>query len=122
MRRPSLGPVAIARNLPPGNCMVTNSPIEWTEAKWNPVAGCTVLSPGCANCYAMRLAARLELMGQPKYSGITRKSGRRYKWNARIDLDCAALEIPKRWKTGRMIFVNSMSDLFHEDGPPLFHP
>lgn len=97
--------------------MATNSAIEWTEATWNPVVGCTVLSPGCTNCYAMRLAARLEAMGQPKYAGVTRKTGGRYKWNGRITLDRGALDIPKRWKTGRMIFVNSMSDLFHEDVP-----
>jgi protein gp37 len=97
--------------------MATNSPIEWTEATWNPVAGCTVLSPGCTNCYAMRLAARLEVMGQPKYAGLTRKSGGRYKWNGRINLDQTALEIPKRWKVGKTIFVNSMSDLFHEKVP-----
>jgi protein gp37 len=97
--------------------MATNSPIEWTEATWNPVVGCTVLSPGCTNCYAMRLAARLEAMGQPKYTGVTRKTGGRYKWNGRINLDRASLDIPKRWKTGRMIFVNSMSDLFHAKVP-----
>jgi len=97
--------------------MSTNSPIEWTEATWNPVAGCTVLSPGCTNCYAMRMAARLEAMGQAKYSGITRKAGGRAKWNGRINLDHAALDIPKRWKTGRTIFVNSMSDLFHAKVP-----
>jgi protein gp37 len=97
--------------------MATNTPIEWTEATWNPVAGCTVLSPGCTNCYAMRLAARLEVMGQPKYAGLTRKSSGRYKWNGRINLDHAALEIPRRWKVGRTIFVNSMSDLFHEKVP-----
>jgi protein gp37 len=97
--------------------MSTNSPIEWTEATWNPVAGCTVLSPGCTNCYAMRMAARLEAMGQAKYSGITRKSGGRSKWNGRINLDHASLDIPKKWKVGRTIFVNSMSDLFHEKVP-----
>lgn len=97
--------------------MATNSPIEWTEATWNPVAGCTVLSPGCTNCYAMRLAARLEAMGQPKYTGLTRKSGGRYKWNGRVNLDQASLDIPKGWKTGRTIFVNSMSDLFHSKVP-----
>lgn len=96
--------------------MATTS-IEWTEATWNPVVGCTVLSPGCTNCYAMRLAARLEAMGQPKYQGVTRQSGGRAKWNGRINLDRSALEIPKRWKTGRTIFVNSMSDLFHEGVP-----
>ncbi len=97
--------------------MASTSPIEWTEATWNPIVGCTVLSPGCTNCYAMRLAARLEAMGQPKYTGVTRKSGGRAKWNGRINLDRASLDIPKKWKTGRTIFVNSMSDLFHEDVP-----
>jgi len=97
--------------------MATNSSIEWTEATWNPVVGCTILSPGCTNCYAMRMAARLEAMGQPKYSGVTRKSGGRAKWNGRMNLDRASLELPKRWKAGRTIFVNSMSDLFHEDVP-----
>ncbi len=97
--------------------MASNSPIEWTEATWNPIVGCTVLSPGCTNCYAMRLAARLEAMGQPKYAGVTRKSGGRARWNGHINLDRSSLDIPKRWKTGRMIFVNSMSDLFHDDVP-----
>src|SRR5579872_7380931 len=91
--------------------------IEWTEATWNPVAGCTVISPGCTNCYAMRLARRLELMGQPKYAGTTRISGGRAKWNGKVKLDADTLEIPKRWVVGRTIFVNSMSDLFHERVP-----
>src|SRR5262249_54159782 len=56
-----------------------NSKIEWTEATWNPVAGCTIISPGCTNCYAMRLAARLAVMGQEKYVGTTRKTGGRHK-------------------------------------------
>jgi protein gp37 len=97
--------------------MANNSSIEWTEATWNPVAGCTVISPGCTNCYAMRLARRLELMGQPKYAGTTRMSGGRAKWNGEVKLDVAALDIPKRWIVGRTIFVNSMSDLFHEQVP-----
>ena len=97
--------------------MAENSSIEWTEATWNPVAGCTVISPGCTNCYAMRLAHRLEMMGQPKYAGTTRMSGGRPKWNGRVKLDLAALHIPRRWTTGRTIFVNSMSDLFHEQVP-----
>lgn len=97
--------------------MATNSPIEWTEATWNPVAGCTILSPGCTNCYAMRLARRLEAMGQPKYAGTTRVSGGRAKWNGKIVLDDAALNIPLKWKTPKVIFVNSMSDLFHENVP-----
>jgi protein gp37 len=97
--------------------MATNSSIEWTEATWNPVVGCTVLSPGCTNCYAMRMAARLEAMGQAKYTGVTRKTGGRHKWNGRINLDHASLDLPKKWKAGRTIFVNSMSDLFHAKVP-----
>ncbi len=94
--------------------MSNNSKIEWTEATWNPVVGCTVLSPGCTNCYAMRLARRLELMGRDKYNGTTRISGGRPKWNGTVRVDESSLNIPLGWKTGRMIFVNSMSDLFHE--------
>ena len=93
------------------------SSIEWTEATWNPVAGCSLVSPGCQNCYAMRLASRLEAMGHQKYSGTTRKSGRRAKWTGRIRLDWSSLDTPKKWKTGKLIFVNSMSDLFHERVP-----
>src|SRR3954452_3823526 len=100
--------------------MANNSAIEWTEATWNPVAGCTILSPGCTNCYAMRLASRLEAMGQAKYAGTTRWSGGRAKWNGRVNLDRAALDLPRKWQTGRTIFVNSMSDLFHEDVPVEF--
>lgn len=100
--------------------MATKSPIEWTEATWNPVAGCTILSPGCTNCYAMRLARRLEAMGQPKYVGTTRVSGGRAKWNGKIVLDEAALEIPLKWRNPKIIFVNSMSDLFHEKIPLKF--
>lgn len=68
----------------------------------------------------MQFAARLEAMGQEKYSGITRKSGGRHKWNGLVKTDFASLEIPRRWKKGRLIFVNSMSDLFHEDVPISF--
>ena len=60
--------------------------IEWTDATWNPVAGCTILSPGCTNCYAMRMAARLEAMGTVKYRGLTRKSGNRAVWTGKIAL------------------------------------
>jgi protein gp37 len=96
---------------------VSRSSIEWTEATWNPVAGCTVLSPGCTNCYAMRLASRLDAMGQQKYAATTRISGGRAKWTGKITLDVNALSLPLSWKTGRLIFVNSMSDLFHEKVP-----
>jgi protein gp37 len=94
--------------------------IEWTEATWNPVAGCTVISPGCTNCYAMRLAARLALMGQEKYAGTTRRSGRRSIWTGQINLAPDALDLPRPWRTGRMVFVNSMSDLFHPEVPEPF--
>jgi protein gp37 len=94
--------------------------IEWTDVTWNPVAGCTVLSPGCTNCYAMRMAARLDAMGMAKYTGLTRKSGGRAKWTGRIKLDEAALETPLGWKKPRMVFVNSMSDLFHDGVPDVF--
>ncbi|WP_315759130.1 MULTISPECIES: phage Gp37/Gp68 family protein [unclassified Bradyrhizobium] len=100
--------------------MATNSKIEWTEATWNPVAGCTILSPGCTNCYAMRLAARLAVMGQEKYVGTTRQSGGRAKWNGVVKIDPSSLEIPRKWKRGRLIFVNSMSDLFHDRVPLAF--
>lgn len=94
--------------------------IEWTDATWNPVAGCTILTPGCTNCYAMRMAARLEAMGQEKYTGLTRKSGGRAKWTGKIYLDRKALAIPDNWTKPRRVFVNSMSDLFHSDVPPDF--
>jgi len=100
--------------------MGVGSSIEWTEATWNPVAGCTVLSPGCTNCYAMRMARRLEAMGQRKYEGTTSISGGRAKWNGRIVLDEHSLELPRTWAKGRLIFVNSMSDLFHDTIPVEF--
>ena len=100
--------------------MSGSSSIEWTDATWNPVAGCAVLSPGCTNCYAMRMSARLEAMGQEKYSGLTRKSGRRYVWIGKARIDEDALRIPATWRKPRRVFVNSMSDLFHDDVPEDF--
>lgn len=94
--------------------------IEWTDATWNPVAGCTVISPGCTNCYAMRMAARLEAMSVAKYAGLTRKSGGRSVWTGKITLDDKSLEVPGSWSKPRHIFVNSMSDLFHELVPTEF--
>jgi protein gp37 len=95
----------------------SSSSIEWTDATWNPVAGCTIVSPGCTNCYAMRMAARCEAMGHAKYAGTTRKSGGRAKWTGKLVLDRKALHAPRAWAKGRRVFVNSMSDLFHEDVP-----
>ncbi len=94
--------------------------IEWTDATWNPVAGCAVITAGCTNCYAMRMAARLDAMGMEKYRGLTRKSGGRSVWTGRIYLDEAALQTPERWASPRKIFVNSMSDLFHDNVPVEF--
>lgn len=91
--------------------------IEWTDATWNPVAGCSIMSAGCTNCYAMRMAARLEAMGVEKYKGLTRKSGGRAKWTGALYLDDNALALPETWKKSRNVFVNSMSDLFHPDVP-----
>lgn len=94
--------------------------IEWTDATWNPVAGCTIVTAGCTNCYAMRMAARLEAMDVEKYDGLTRKSGGRAVWTGKVRLDHASLDAPLAWKKPRKIFVNSMSDLFHEDVPADF--
>jgi len=86
--------------------MAANSKIEWTECTWNPVTGCTKISPGCLHCYAERMALRLQAMGQPNY-----RNGFRLTPHPHM------LELPLRWRQPRMIFVNSMSDLFHEDVP-----
>ena len=86
--------------------MGTNSPIEWTDATWNPVTGCTKVSPGCKHCYAERMANRLQAMGQKNYrSGFD------------VTLQPQMLELPLHWKAPKRIFVNSMSDLFHDDVP-----
>lgn len=99
---------------------MAESSIEWTDATWNPVGGCSIVSPGCTNCYAMRMAARLQRMGHEKYQGTTRKSGGRDVWTGRINLDPVTLEAPFKWAKPRRIFVNSMSDLFHEDVPKAY--
>jgi len=99
---------------------MADTSIEWTDATWNPVAGCTILTAGCTNCYAMRMAARLEAMGVHKYSGLTRKSGGRAKWTGKVRLDRDSLTTPQAWKKPRRVFVNSMSDLFHESVPVKF--
>lgn len=88
--------------------------IEWTDSTWNPVAGCSIISAGCKNCYAMEMARRLESMGMTKYTGLTRKKNKRVVWNGKVIEDRESLAIPYRWKKPRKVFVNSMSDLFHE--------
>jgi protein gp37 len=99
---------------------MADTSIEWTDATWNPVAGCSIASPGCTNCYAMRMAARLEAMGSEKYAGLTRKSGGRVVWTGKVQIDTASLEAPLRWANARRVFVNSMSDLFHDEVPITF--
>jgi protein gp37 len=95
--------------------MGDRSTIQWTEATWNPTTGCDRTSPGCDSCYALTLAARLKAMGQPKYQadGDPRTSGPGF----RLTLHPGALAVPLRWRQGRHIFVDSMSDLFHPDVP-----
>ncbi len=88
--------------------------IEWTDATWNPVAGCSLESAGCKNCYAMKMARRLEAMGVEKYKGLTKKRGNNITWNGRVKEDEESLLIPYKWRKPRKIFVNSMSDLFHD--------
>ena len=86
--------------------MADRTAIEWTEATWNPVTGCSKVSTGCKHCYAERLARRLQAMGAVRYrNGFT------------VTLHPAVLDLPKRWRQPRMIFVNSMSDLFHDHVP-----
>ena len=82
--------------------MAQASSIEWTEATWNPVTGCTKISPGCDNCYADRMSLRLQAMGQHNYRN-----------GFQLTTQPQMLEVPLRWKTPQTIFVNSMSDLFH---------
>jgi len=91
--------------------------ISWTDETWNPVVGCTMVSAGCRNCYAMQMAYRLERMGQDKYAGLTHEVSGRHVWTGEIRLDEAALELPLRWRKPRRVFVNSMSDLFHPGIP-----
>lgn len=92
--------------------------IEWTDASWQTTYGCSVVSPGCQHCYAMKMAARLEGMGQRNYAGLTLRSKAGAVWNGTMRFaDVNTLTIPLRWKKPRRIFVNSMSDLFHEGVP-----
>jgi len=86
--------------------MSTRSNIEWTEMTWNPVTGCTKVSQGCKHCYAERMARRLEAMGSGRYQN-----------GFQVTLHPDLLDVPRRWRQPRVVFVNSMSDLFHEDIP-----
>ena len=83
--------------------------IEWSDTTWNPVTGCTKVSPGCKHCYAERMAGRLQKMKNPRYEN-----------GFELTLQSDQIELPLRWRRPRRIFVNSMSDLFHEDVPESF--
>jgi len=89
--------------------MANSSAIEWTESTWNPVTGCSKISAGCLNCYAERMAARLKFMGSPNYAN-----------GFDVTLHPRALQLPLKWKKPQLIFVNSMSDLFHDAVPLSF--
>jgi len=86
--------------------MAQGSSIEWTESTWNPLTGCTKVSPGCKHCYAERMARRLKAMGQPNYAN-----------GFKLTMHEHVLERPLQWRKPQMVFVNSMSDLFHQDVP-----
>jgi protein gp37 len=86
--------------------MARKSNIEWTDMTWNPVTGCTKISPGCKHCYAATMAKRLKAMGSPRYAD-----------GFKVTLQPDLLDLPMRWRTPRRVFVNSMSDLFHPQVP-----
>jgi protein gp37 len=99
--------------------MAATTSIEWTDRTWNPVVGCSLVSPGCTNCYAMRMAGRIEAMGTaPHYAGLTKpsKAGPVWTGELRAAPDHVLLQ-PLKWRKPARIFVNSMSDLFHESVP-----
>lgn len=89
--------------------MATNSGIEWTDTTWNPLTGCTKISQGCRNCYAERMAKRLQAMGTESYAN-----------GFKLTLHPHLLDLPRTWRRPRRVFVNSMSDLFHKDVPTEF--
>ncbi len=103
---------------PYGWGVADRSGIEWTEATWNPTTGCDRVSPGCDRCYAQTLAKRLKAMGSPKYQndGDPSTSGPGFG----LTLHRSSLDVPRRWSAPRLVFVDSMSDLFHDDVPPGF--
>jgi protein gp37 len=98
--------------------MADGSAIEWTQATWNPTTGCDRVSVGCDHCYALTLAKRLKAMGAKKYQndGDPRTSGPGFG----VTIHPSALEVPYRWRAPRLVFVNSMSDLFHARVPVSF--
>lgn len=96
--------------------MAEKSTIEWTEATWNPITGCTMVSAGCTNCYAMGLAGT-RMKSHPSREGLTRVSGGRHVWTGEVRLNEDWLDDPLRWKRPRHVFVCAHGDLFHESVP-----
>jgi len=109
------GSVEVAARL---RAVADKSSIEWTEATWNPTTGCDRISAGCDNCYALALAKRLKAMRNPKYQrdGDPRTSGPGFG----VSIHPEALDVPLRWRQPRVVFVNSMSDMFHAQVPTPF--
>lgn len=99
--------------------MSTFTSIEWTDVTWNPMRGCSLVSAGCANCYAMKQAHRFSKSGMA-YEGLTELGPQGPRWTGKITLVPELLDAPLQWRKPRRIFVNSMSDLFHEDVPNEF--
>lgn len=105
--------------------MAGASNIEWTDDTWNPIVGCSIVSPGCTNCYAMKMAARIEAMARASgghhaghYAGTTKKVKGNAVWTGMLALAPENILLaPLHWKKPRLVFVNSMGDLFHEDAP-----
>ncbi len=95
------------------------SNIEWTDRTWNPVRGCSIVSPGCINCYAMKFAHRFSGPGKP-YEGLTKQTSAGPQWTGKIRTVDDALTEPLKWRKPQRVFVNSMSDLFHEGVPDQF--
>ena len=98
--------------------MAENSGIEWTDTTWNPVTGCTRASVGCDNCYAVAMTRRLAAMGSAKYTGLINEG--KAHFNGEVKLHTELLNVPLEWNKPRMVFVNSMSDLFHSRVPDSF--
>jgi protein gp37 len=96
--------------------MADNTQIEWTEATWNPITGCSLASPGCTNCYAMQLAGT-RLAHIPSRAGLTREVNGNHVWTGEVRFNEQWLDQPLRWKRPRMIFVCAHGDLFHESVP-----
>lgn len=96
--------------------MSDNTKIEWADATWNPITGCSIVDSGCTNCYAMQLAGT-RLKHHPSRAGLTRETGGRPKWTGEVRFNREWLDQPLRWSKPRMIFVCALGDLFHESVP-----